>query len=84
MQKKKFTTHLKYKSSVGVYGQDSEVAENDSENLISLLDDAFLSRIIPFSIFGAGYDYLVNLKTYGETHPRTVDSAYYFENLLID
>ena len=74
----------KYKSSVGVYGSGSEVAENDEENLISLLHDASLSKYIQFTIFGAGYEYLVNLRIYGETDPRTIDSAYYFENLLIN
>lgn len=74
----------KYRNSVGAYGRSSEIAEYDEENLISLLDDAFLSQSIPFEIFGAGYKYLVDLRTYGETHPRTVDSVYVFENALIN
>lgn len=72
-----------YRNSVGAYGRGSEVAKSDRDKLILSLDRALISGYIPIPIYDAGYDYLMSLEGYGETHPKTVDSVYYFENLLI-
>ena len=74
----------KYKSSVRVYGRNSELVKNDKTYLEYLLDRFFILDLIPEQTFIAGYKYIENLDIRGEIHPATVNNACNFENLLIN